>query len=207
MMDDKVRMITDRSRQIFMKYGIRSVSMDDISRELSISKKTLYQHFENKTALVKRVLECNYSEFEEKVSAVYKPGQNAIDDLLSISLIIDEHMKDVNLVVTFDLQKYYPGLFKEFLDKKRAFASDYLIGNMQKGIRENIYRSDLNIELISKLYVQKIEDLHDPNFFDKEKISFAEIFRVMFENHIRGIANAQGIRYFEECIRKLIPQQ
>ena len=202
-MQVRERTITDRTREIFMKYGIRSVSMDDISRELGISKKTLYQHFLNKSDLVRRVLQCSQDEFEQKIDSITSGEQNAIDDLLEISLIIGDHMKEVNVAVNFDLQKYYPELHREFLEKKRSFASRYLKENVEKGIREKLYRSDLNGELISKLYVQKIEDLHDPNFYERENISFAEVFQVMFENHIRGIANDQGIKYFEERKKKL----
>jgi TetR/AcrR family transcriptional regulator, cholesterol catabolism regulator len=194
----KVRNIADRSREIFMKYGIRSVSMDDISRELGMSKKTLYQHFLNKSDLVKQVLHFNQEDFEIKIANILNENHNAVDDLLYISLIINSHMEEVNLAFTFDLQKYYPDLYREFLDKKRNFASHYLTNNILKGIRENLYRNDLNVELLAKLYVQKIEDLHDPQFYDKEKISFGEVFQVMFENHIRGIANENGIKYFED---------
>jgi TetR/AcrR family transcriptional regulator, cholesterol catabolism regulator len=194
----KVRNIADRSREIFMKYGIRSVSMDDISRELGMSKKTLYQHFLNKSDLVKQVLLFNQEDFERKISNILNENHNAVDDLLYISLIINSHIEEVNLAFTFDLQKYYPDLYREFLDKKRNFASHYLTNNILKGIRENLYRNDLNVELLAKLYVQKIEDLHDPQFYDKEKISFGEVFQVMFENHIRGIANENGIKYFED---------
>ena len=202
-MQVRERTITDRTREIFMKYGIRSVSMDDISRELGISKKTLYQHFLNKSDLVRRVLQCSQDEFEQKIDSIINGEHNAIDDLLEISLIIGDHMKEVNVAVNFDLQKYYPELHREFLEKKRSFASRYLKENVEKGKREKLYRSDLNGELISKLYVQKIEDLHDPNFYERENISFAEVFQVMFENHIRGIANDQGIKYFEERKKKL----
>jgi AcrR family transcriptional regulator len=205
-MEVKVRNIADKTRRIFMKYGIRSVSMDDISRELGMSKKTLYQHFMNKSDLVHRVLQCNYNEFQEKVAEIFRENQNAIDDLLSISLIIDKNMKDVNLAVTFDLQKYYPELYREFLDRKRRFASDYLKQNIEKGKKENIYRQDLNVELIAKMYVQQMEDMHDPSFYDKDAISFSEVFKVMFENHIRGIANENGIKYFEERKKTLNSQ-
>lgn len=197
-MEVKAKSIAVRSRDIFMKYGIRSVSMDDISRQLGMSKKTLYQHFENKSDLVRQVLQDSHEDFEASIENVLSEGNNAIDDLLDISLFIAEHMKEVNVVVTFDLQKYYPELYREYLDKKRNFAFNYLTGNLLKGIREDLYRDDLSIELIAKLYVQKIEDLHDPRVYDAEKISFTEVFEVMFENHIRGIANENGINYFNE---------
>lgn len=202
-MDPKGRHIIGRSREIFLKYGIRSVSMDDISRELGISKKTLYQFFNNKSALIDEVLDQDFCDFEAKIQSVMHQDDNAIDDLLALSMVIDEHMKEINPVVSYDLKKYYPEIHKENMERKRAFASAYLKENIEKGIRENIYRSDLNIGLIAKLYMQKIEDLHDPDFHDMNKTSFAEVFHVMFDNHIRGIANENGIKYFEDRKKSL----
>ncbi len=196
MMELKIKNIAVRSREIFMKYGIRSVSMDDISRELGISKKTLYQHFGNKSDLVTKVLQFGHDDFVSRTESLTGNGHNAVDELMEISLIIHDHIRNINIAVAFDLQKYYPELYREFLEKKRAYASKLIIDNIVKGIQENIYRKGLNIELTAKLYVQKIEDLHDPGFYDG-KVSFMEVFEVMFENHIRGIANNNGIKYLE----------
>jgi len=197
-MELKTKIIADGARDVFMKYGIRSISMDDICRELGMSKKTLYQYFNNKSDLVNRMLEQCFEEFETHINAVLQQEHNAIDDLLEMSRVIDEHMKDVSLSVSFDLQKYYPEIHREYLGKKREFASRYLRENIEKGIKEGFYRTELNVDLIAKLYIQKIEDLHDPSFHENDKISFMEAFHVMFENHIRGIANEIGTRYYEE---------
>jgi AcrR family transcriptional regulator len=186
-----------------MKYGIRSVSMDDICRELGISKKTLYQYFGNKSELVRHVLEQSFTDFNERITLAEHSDNNAIDDLLELSRVIDEHIKEVNLSISFDLQKYYPEIHREYLEKKRNFTSHYLRKNIEKGIREKYYRPDLNVDVIAKLYMQKIEDLHDPNFYDGDDIPFAEVFHVMFENHIRGIANEKGVKYFEERKKSL----
>lgn len=197
-MELKTRNIADRARGVFLKYGIRSVSMDDICRELGMSKKTLYQYFGNKSDLVSRMLQQSFEDFEAHISAILMEEQNAIDDLLEMSRVIDEHMKEVSLAISFDLQKYYPEIHREYLGKKRDFASGYIRENIEKGIKEGYYRSDLNMDLIAKLYIQKIEDLHDPNYYKLDEKSFAEVFHVMFESHIRGIANENGIRYYEE---------
>ena len=202
-MDPKVENIVGRAAKMFMQFGVRSVSMDDISRELGMSKKTLYQYFNNKSDLLEKVLDFNYEDFENSVNQLGGRNQNAIDDLLDLSKVIDTHMKEMNTSVTFDLEKYYPDLYRRNLGKKREFAFSYIRKNLEKGIKENLYRSDLNFDLISKLYIQKLEDLHDPNYYNTDKISFSEVFEVMFENHIRGICNEHGIKYFEEKVKIL----
>jgi TetR/AcrR family transcriptional regulator, cholesterol catabolism regulator len=202
-MELKTRNIADRARGVFMKYGIRSVSMDDICRELGMSKKTLYQYFGNKSDLVNNILQQSFEEFEAHMSAIRLLEHNAIDDLLEMSRVIDEHMKAVSLAISFDLEKYYPEIYREYLAKKRDFASGCLRENIQKGIKEGLYRPDLNIDLIARLYLQKIEDLHHPSYYKIDEKSIAEVFQVMFENHIRGIANENGIRYYEERKKRL----
>jgi AcrR family transcriptional regulator len=197
-MELKTKNITDRARDVFMKYGIRSVSMDDICRELGMSKKTLYQYFGNKSILVNRILEQSFETFETHITAIGEQELNAIDSLLELSRVIDGHMNEVSLSVSFDLQKYYPEIHREYLAKKHDFASRFIRENAEKGIKEGLFRPELNIELISRLYIQKIEDLHDPAFLLGGEFSFSEVFHVMFENHIRGIANENGIRYYEE---------
>jgi len=202
-MELKTRNIADRARGVFLKYGIRSVSMDDICRELGMSKKTLYQYFGNKSDLVNRILQQSFEDFEAHINAIRLQEHNAIDDLLEMSRVIDEHMKEDNLSISFDLHKYYPEIHHEYLQKRRDFASGYLRENIEKGIKDGYYRSDLNVELIARLYMQKIEDLHDPNYYKIDEKSFVEVFHVMFENHIRGIANEKGIRYYEERKKRL----
>jgi TetR/AcrR family transcriptional regulator, cholesterol catabolism regulator len=202
-MELKTRNIADRARGVFMKYGIRSVSMDDICRELGMSKRTLYRYFGNKADLVSRILQQSFEDFETHIIAIRQEEPNAIDDLLEMSMVIDEHMQDVSLSISFDLQKYYPEIYHEYLSKKREFASSYFKDNIDKGIKEGYYRPDLNAELIARLYLQKIEDLHDPAYFKDDEKSSAEVFHVMFENHIRGIANENGISYYEEQKKSL----
>jgi AcrR family transcriptional regulator len=195
--NNKEKEIIRRARDIFMKYGIRSVSMDDISRDLAISKKTLYQYFDNKHELLKHVLEYSFEDFDNTIQEILRKDQNAIDDLIEMSIKINMHIQYAHPSVNFDLQKYYPELFRENQQKKRSYAAHYIKENIIKGIREGVYRKDLNIDLISSLYIQKLEDVHDTDYHGSA-ISFETIFEVMFENHIRGIANKKGTAYFEK---------
>jgi len=196
-MDTKVKEIVIKAHEIFMKFGIRSVSMDDVCRDIGISKKTLYQYFSNKQELIASMIDHSFSEFESTVSEIQAKDMDAIDNLLELSKIINDHIKSSNPSVTFDLQKYYPDIYKQSVERKHRFAFQYIQENLKKGIREGIYREEINIDLIATLYIQKLEDLHNPGFH-AEKISFNDIFKVMFENHIRGISNKKGIKLFEK---------
>jgi len=200
-MDEKVDRILSESLRLFKKNGIRSVNMDDISKEMGMSKKTIYQYFANKTELVEKVL--GYMHEQESIVCldVDITKMNAIDILLSVSHNVSKQMKDLNPINAFELQKYYPAIFREFVIKKRDHVFEQVKQNFAQGIAEGIYRNDLDIDLVARLYIQKLVDVHDPEFLSSVNFGFEKVFQVMFDNHIRGIANAEGLAYYEKQIK------
>lgn len=196
-MDEKLGTIIKATALLFKKYGIRSISMDDVAREMGISKKTLYQYVENKTDLVKKVLDEHLCHYCSKKNSEEGKNLNAIDVLLEVSKDVNKNFKEFKPTVTYDLQKYYPDLFRSFIDRKRDVLFEDVKNNIQQGIDEGIYRDDLHVELIARLYLKKLENIHDPEFIVSNKFTFKNLFEVMFESHIRGIANQKGIEYLE----------
>ena len=198
-MDERFKKILTESAKLFQKCGIRSVSMDDICREMGISKKTMYQYVESKADLIAKILEYGHEQHEKAMDYKNKHDNlNAIDILLEVSKHVCEDMQRFNPSITFDLQKFYPEIFKTMLDKKKAYIFEKIKCNIERGIAEEIYRPDLDVELVAQLYVQRLVDFHNPEFVASGNLSFEKVFRVMFENHIRGISNAKGIEYFEK---------
>ena len=200
-MDEKVNRILSESLRLFMKNGIRSVSMDDISKELGMSKKTIYQYVANKTELVEKVL--NYLLNEERTICIDGDikSLNAIDILLAVSRNVSREIKNLNPINAYELQKYYPVIYREFIIKKRDHVFEQVKQNFTQGIAEGIYRNDLDIDLVARLYIQKLVDVHDPEFLSSINFGFEKVFQVMFDNHIRGIANAEGLAYYEKQIK------
>lgn len=201
-MNEKLTLILQTSGQLFKKYGIRSISMDDIAREIGMSKKTLYQYVENKPDLIEKLLAHHVDDSQACIVEDHK-DLNAIDILLRVSMKVSEEMKDFNPVVAFDLEKFYPALYKSFVMAKREHVYKHIKENLEQGIKENIYRSDIDADLVAKLYVQKLRDVHDPDFLSSVEFSQEKVFQVMFENHIRGISNAEGIAYYERKMNEL----
>jgi AcrR family transcriptional regulator len=201
-MNEKLTLILQTSGKLFKKYGIRSISMDDIAKEMGMSKKTLYQYVENKPDLIEKLL----AHFvDESQACIVEDDQNlnAIDILLRVSMKVSEEMKDFNPIVAFDLEKFYPALYRSFVMAKRDHVYKHIKENLEQGIKEGIYRSDIDADLVAKLYVQKLRDVHDPEFLSSVDFSQEKVFQVMFENHIRGISNAEGIAYYESKMNEL----
>ena len=195
--------ILDRVRELFYRYGVRSVSMDDICRDIGVSKKKLYQNFSSKNELVEKLLELERESFEIIFERHNFEGINAIDILLTVSKEVGDHFRDVSPSMTFDLKKYYPEIYHHHVDARIEFIFQKIQVNLQKGISQGMYRDDLSIELVARLYIRRLIDLHNPEFFPAEKFSFQTLFDVMFDNFIRGIANEQGIQYYEKQKRKV----
>jgi TetR/AcrR family transcriptional regulator, cholesterol catabolism regulator len=206
-MDKALIDILERVRELFYKYGVRSVSIDDICRDIGISKKKLYQFVQSKNELVEKLLELERENFEIIFDKHNFEGVNAIDILLIVSREVGERFRDVSPSMTFDLKKYYPDIYQNNIDHRIEFIFNKIKINIEKGINQGMYRGDLSIELVARLYIRRLIDLHNPEFFPADKFSFQTLFDVMFDNFIRGIANERGIEYYEKQKHKMTLKQ
>jgi TetR/AcrR family transcriptional regulator, cholesterol catabolism regulator len=202
-MDKAFVNILERVRDLFYKYGVRSISVDDICRDLGLSKKKLYQYVTSKTLLVEKLLELERQNFEIIFDQHNFEGVNAIDILLIVSRDLGERFRDVSPSMTFDLKKYYPDIYNRHVEERIEFIYQKIQINLRKGISQGMYRDDLSIELVARLYIRRLLDLHNPEFFPADKFSFQTLFDVMFDNFIRGIAKPEGIDYYEKQKQKV----
>ncbi|GAB4326341.1 MAG: TetR/AcrR family transcriptional regulator [Bacteroidales bacterium] len=200
---DKRQIIIDKAFEMFRSYGVRSTAIEDICRNLGISKKTFYKYFSNKTDLLKHVSWHIHLTISRKFEELEKKDLNAIDYLLEISKIAsDTHVK-MNSIVAWEMRKYYPMVFEDYHKQKKEIIVDGIRKNLEQGIKEGLYREDLDLDIIANLYYQRIEDFRELNPEELKTYSHEKIFQVMFENHIRAIANEKGLKYFEEQKAKI----
>ena len=201
--ESKYTAIIEGTYKIFTEHGIRNISMDDICRMLGISKKTLYQFIENKADLLKKINLYIQELIKKRMEELANTHLNAIDILLEMSKIANAKHFRINSMITYEFRKYYPRVFEEYLCIKKDLLIENIKKNLDQGINEGLYRQDLNKDIIAHLYFKKIEDFHNPELTDLQHFSFENVFEVMFENHILGIANQKGIEYFEKQKEKL----
>jgi hypothetical protein len=115
-----------------------------------------------------------------------------------VSKAIQDNFTDISPSVTLDLNKYYPEIYRKHVDFRIEFIFEKIKINLEKGIKQGMYRDDLSTELVARLYIRRLIDLHNPEFFPADQFSFETLFDVMFDNFIRGIANEKGILYYEQ---------
>ncbi len=193
--------IIPKAKEIYTRYGIKSVTMDDLAREIGVSKKTLYEHFSDKEEVVRKVVDFMIAEQQQAYDEIISiPDNNAIDELLQISRFISEHLKSVNPSLSYDLKKYYPDVWSELVQYKSKTVFEQIMANIRKGVNEELFRENLNYEVIAYVYVVRMELFSPGEIPGLEKYSYQEIFRTLFQYHVRGIASEKGRKYLDELL-------
>jgi hypothetical protein len=198
-MDSTLRGIIEKFRDYLNDMNGRAViDLDVISAKIGIPKGEILKYVSGEEELVEKVLEFERHGFEEIFKIHDFEGVNAIDILLIVSKELAEKYTDITPSVTFVLKQHFPDIYQKHFMQRRDFIYEKIQINLFKGISQGMYRDDLSIELVARLYLSRLIDLHNPDFFPAEKFSFEMLFNVMFENFIRGIAKPEGLAYFEK---------
>lgn len=196
--DPRFQEIMDKTVELFYEFGIRNLNMDDISRNLGISKKTLYQFVKSKEDLIEKLFYYDEVKKDKEMARLISKDMNAIETLVQVSIMVFEEMSRFDPKLTFELKKYYEPIFQQFMVRKQNLIFALISRNIERGIAEGLYRADINIELVAGLYVRNLVMMHNKDICVLENITFDQLFEVMFENHIRAIATPEGITYFEK---------
>jgi AcrR family transcriptional regulator len=202
-MIDDLKNILFRVRELYMKYGIKSITMDDVAAELGISKKTLYQFVVDKDDLVGRYIDYEIELRQEEICKCFKIGFNAIEELFEISGFMNKMMRDQNPATEHDLRKYYPHHYQKTIKTRRERMYSYVLLNLKKGKEEGLYRKEMDEEIIAKLYLSRSENIHFNELFTIEEFTSSKLFTELIIYHVRGIATEKGIIVLEKKIKEL----
>lgn len=200
-MDEELKSILEKVRHLYIRYGIKSVTMDDVSHELGISKKTLYQHVADKNDLVFKVFDLEINDSSTKFVCCYSTNSNAIEQLFDVHKWVVSRMKEYSPVSDYDLKKYYPDIYRKLERVRKDRMFEFVVRNMQKGKEEGLYRDDLDVDIISKIHVSRIQNTFDSELLTNEEKTSLKVFYEFFVYHIRGIASEKGIRLLEEKLK------
>lgn len=195
-MDEKK--LFEKVADLFMRYGIKSMTMDEVARQLGISKKTLYQYVDNKKDLVKKMMEQHIDEEQCHLQDVFKCCENAIDEVMEMSKEVSNQMKEMHPSILFDMRKYHPEAFQILLKHKDEFVRTCIHRNLENGVREGYYRTNMNIEIVTDFYLSMVSSIMNSENTSSTNASFAEVYAEMIRYHIRGIASAKGRAYLKQ---------
>lgn len=186
--------ILDQTFDMIMRYGIKSVSMDDISKGIGISKKTIYQYFENKRALVHEVIENHIKKDEKDIDSIINSANDAVDEMLLVAKHVLVFLRGMSPSVMFDIQKYYPKIWERIQDQHFDYILNTVVENIKRGQKENLYCDDIDADIISKMYIRQILTLADETVFPLSKYERSDLYKSLVTYHVRGLLNEKGIR-------------
>lgn len=200
-MEKNEKELVENTLQLFMKLGIKSVTMDDVARHLGISKKTLYKYVEDKNDLVRKSLSYGCVIENDEINKICNLNQNAIDESFEINNYVFKHIRLIHPSIVFDLHKYHPEAWKEFRENKKSQINQCYMDNIAKGIKEGLYRKDINGEIVTKFYTSRFEVMFDQDLFPMDRFDPAETYLEIFRYHIRGIASEKGLEYLSKKMK------
>lgn len=180
------------SLHLFLKYGIKSISMDDICKRLCISKKTIYQLIANKDELVSAVLEKHLEEDEKEIEAITSQSSDAIEEMVFITRYILDFLGQMKPAFLYDLQKYHHASWHLISQKHFSFIEKTIYNNLIRGQKEGIYRKDFNPVVISKLYVKKSNCMADEDVFPFDQFTRTQLFKEAITYHLNGVVTEEG---------------
>lgn len=182
---------------LFLNYGFKSVTMDDIASAQGISKKTIYQYFENKTVLVEEAVMYLFQTISSGIEDIRDLEKNPIEEILEIKQFLMQHLKDEKSSPQYQLEKYYPKIFKDIKEKQFCVMEDCVACNLERGVKLGLYRKNINIDFISKIYFTCMMALKDKDLFPLNNYSMLTLNNNYLEYHLRGICTPEGLKQLD----------
>jgi len=190
------------AQQLYMRYGIKSVTMMDIAREMGISKKTLYTHFKDKASLVHEGMLTHLQRDSMQFDSLRKQYPNAIEYFFKFCKFLNNHIRSMNPSTTMDLKKYYGKTWKLFEDYKQKYIYESVKQNLEDGIAQGLYRDDISVDIVAKLYISKMDVIIDQDLFPISDYTMSQIHKEYVLYHFNGIISDKGRKYLKNMTKK-----
>lgn len=192
--------IISKAMDMFLDYGFKSVTMDDLANEMGISKKTLYVHFNNKTHLVEHGALYLFEKISTGIESILALKKNPIEELYEIKKFVMQHLKNEKTGPQYQLQKYYPKVCTMLHNKQYEVMHTCVVDNIKRGIALGIYRENLNIEFVARIYFAGGSIIKDLKLFPPEQFPIARLVDEYLEYHLRGIVTPEGRKILNKII-------
>jgi TetR/AcrR family transcriptional regulator, cholesterol catabolism regulator len=195
--------ILHKATEMCFRFGIRSVTMDDIAKELGISKKTIYQHFEDKDEIIYQIMNIEMERDKCEWGEVGKTSKNLIDKMISAMSLMRKGMEGMHSSLVFDIKRYHPRAWALFQNHKNHFILETITNDLNAGIKEGMFRNEINVEFMAKFRLEQVEMGFDPEVFSSAKFNVAEIQTTLMDHFIRGILTEKGLKIYNSYQQSL----
>jgi AcrR family transcriptional regulator len=196
-MEAKERILL-RGHELFNKYGIRSVSMDDLAAQLGMSKKTLYQYYTDKDELVDAVFVAMMDQNQTQCKLDRQHSENPIHEVFLAFDMVQDMFANMNPSVLFEMQKYHPATFRKFQEYKNGFLYQMIRTNIEAGIKEELYRPDIDVDVVTRYRIHSIMLAFDSETFPSNRTRLVHIEQQLLEVFMYGLATAKGQKLIQK---------
>jgi AcrR family transcriptional regulator len=196
-MEPKERILI-KAEEMFMQYGIRSVSMDDIANNLGMSKKTLYQYYADKDELVDAVVDGHIKEIQTDCSVCKDTASDAVHEIFITMEMIMEEFANMNPMLLYDLEKFHFRSYQRFKEHKDKFLARVIRDNIEWGIKEELYRSDINVDVITKFRLEAMMIPFNVAVFPPGKYNLAILTGIIIQHFVYGLVTIKGHKLIQK---------
>ncbi|MGY5351609.1 TetR/AcrR family transcriptional regulator [Wenyingzhuangia sp. IMCC45533] len=193
--------ILERATEMFLNIGFKSVTMDDISNELGISKKTIYTHFKNKNKLVEESSFQIFHKLCDGINSICANKLNSISELFEIKSYVMKNLKNEKSSPQYQLQKFFPDIHLKMKKKHFEIMRGCVDDNIERGIKEGLFRKNINPDFITRIYFSGMHNIKDEEIFPAENFGRNELTTTYLDYHIRAIATTKGIQILEQTLQ------
>ena len=195
--------IVKESTTLFLKYGFKSVTMDEIAQHMRISKKTIYNHFPNKEQLVEESAIAHFEFIIDRIKTISNQAKDPIIELYQLKKEATQHLSNEKNSPQYQLQKFYPKIYVGL--KKREFRElgKFFSNSIRKGINTGLFRPDLDVDFVTRIFFNGIRGISDIELFPIENYKIDHLMIVFSEYHLRAISTSEGIEKLEKYKQEL----
>ncbi len=189
---EELHKIIETAEMLFRKFGIRSVTMSDIAAQLGMSKKTIYLYIVNKNDLVQRIVEKYIEKEKEMCKQAVVTSEDALQEMFSISIHVQRNIENMNPSLLFDLRKYHFQIWQQFEAYRKEFILSMMKKNLERGIKEGLYRNDMDAEIISRIHIGTMNVFSDDELLPPDLYARPIVHKEFVLYHLYGIVSEKG---------------
>lgn len=194
--------IIEKASGMFLNFGFKSVTMDDLANEMGISKKTIYQHFPNKSKLVEATTNYVFHLVCDGIDCIMAENKNPIEEIFTINEFVKQMMKNEKSSPQYQLQKYYPKVYANLKENQFDILRECVTQNLLRGIEMGLFRAELNVDIISRIYFLGALSIKDKDFFPSEAFKPEVLLEQYLDYHLRGITTEKGKKQLINYLKK-----
>lgn len=194
--------IIHKATDLFLNFGFKSVTMDDLATKMAISKKTIYVHFKNKTKLVEAVTFHLFNTICDGIDCICESSKNPIEELYAIKMFVMQHLNNEKTSPQFQLKKFYPQIHDALKLKQFAKMHESVSASLKHGVQTGLFRESIDIEFISRMYFTGMTGIKDNMFFPPEQFEMNYLMESYLEYHLRAIVTQKGMSILNNFVKQ-----